>query len=339
MNGFGNRPSGLGGGGFLSNIPPVIRYILMINVAIFVLQYFVMEILYVGGLPMSAYFFNYFALQTTNFSFSFAENSFWPWQLLTFQFLHGGLWHLFFNMFAIWMFGMELEQTWGSRKFLFYYLLTGVGAGLVQLAISAGPTIGASGGVFGVLLAFGMMNPDRKIFIFPIFIPIKAKYFVMIYAGIELFLGVTGTSDGVAHLAHVGGAVAGFLLIKFGDQLGVYKFFNSFVKSFGERGTGAGYSSFGGNYNQGGGSGGNIFGNRTQPRQDANRYKVSWEKSSSNNDYKIEETPSSSKSYIIDGEEITQETIDDILDKISASGYQNLSTREKLILNELSKRL
>lgn len=338
MNGFGNRPSGLGGGGFLSSIPPVIRYILLINAAVFILQYFVMEIIYIGGAPLSAYFFNYFALQTTNFSFSFAENSFWPWQLLTFQFMHGGLWHLFFNMFAIWMFGMELEQTWGSRKFLFYYLLTGIGAGLVQLAISAGPTIGASGGVFGVLLAFGMMNPDRKIFIFPIFIPIKAKYFVMIYAGIELFLGVTGTADGVAHLAHVGGAAAGFLLIKFGDQLGIYKFFNSFVKSFGERGTGAGKSHFGGNYNQGS-SGGNIFGNRTKPKEEASRYKVSWEKKSTDTDYTIDETDKSDKSYIIDGEEITQETIDSILDKISASGYQNLSEREKLILNELSKRL
>lgn len=336
MNGFGNRPSGFGGGGFLNSIPPVIRYILMINVAVFILQYFVMELIYVGGYPLSAYFMNYFALQSTNYSFSFAENSFWPWQLLTFQFMHGGLWHLFFNMFAIWMFGMELENSWGSRKFLFYYLLTGIGAGLVQLALSAGPTIGASGGVFGVLLAFGMMNPERKIFIFPIFIPIKAKYFVMIYAGLELFLGITGSSDGVAHLAHVGGAVAGFLLIKFGDQLGIYKLLNSFVKSFGVRGANAGHSQFGGQY---GGGYGDPYGGRTQSRQEATRYKVSWEKKSTDNDYKIEETDSNSKTYIIDGEEITQNTVDSILDKISASGYQNLSEREKMILNELSKRL
>ncbi|MCB0702967.1 MAG: rhomboid family intramembrane serine protease [Ignavibacteriae bacterium] len=316
--------------------PPVIKFILMLNVAVFILQYLVMELLYFGGLPLSAYFFNYFALQTTNFSFSFAENSFWPWQLITFQFMHGGLWHLFFNMFAIWMFGIELENSWGSRRFLFYYLLTGIGAGLVQLAIHAGPTIGASGGVFGVLLAFGMLNPDRKIFIFPIFIPIKAKYFVMIYAGIELFLGITGSSDGIAHLAHVGGAATGFLLIKFGDQLGIYKFLNSFVKSFGVRGTSAGYSQFGGYY---GHNDRNPYGNRPQPRQEATRYKVSWEKTSTNDDYEIEETDSNSKSYIINGEEITQQTIDSILDKISASGYQNLSEREKIILNELSKRL
>lgn len=335
MNGFGNRPSGFGGGMF-GMFPPVIKFILMLNVAIFILQYFVLEMLYIDNLPLSAYFFNYFALHTTNFSFSFLESSFWPWQLLTFQFMHGGLWHLFFNMFAIWMFGIELENSWGSRRFLFYYLLTGIGAGLVQLAISAGPTVGASGGVFGVLLAFGMMNPERKIFIFPIFIPIKAKYFVMIYAGLELFLGITGSSDGIAHLAHVGGAATGFLLIKFGDQLGIYKLLNSFVKSFGVRGSSAGYSQFGGQY---GGGNSNPFGGRTQSRQEATRYKVSWEKTSSDDDYEIEETDSHSKSYIIDGEEITQQTVDSILDKISASGYQNLSEREKMILNELSKRL
>jgi|APTNR8051073442_1049403.scaffolds.fasta_scaffold02490_10 rhomboid family protein len=335
MNGFGNRPSGFGGGMF-GMFPPVIKFILLINVAVFILQYFVMELIFVGGMPLNKYFSDIFALQSTNYSFSFAEKSFWPWQLLTFQFMHADIWHLFFNMFAIWMFGIELENSWGSRRFLFYYLLTGIGAGLVQLAISAGPTIGASGGVFGVLLAFGMMNPDRKIFIFPIFIPIKAKYFVMIYAGLELFLGITGSSDGVAHLAHVGGAVAGFLLIKFGDQLGIYKLLNSFVKSFGVRGSSAGYSQFGGQY---GGGNSNPFGGRTKTREEATRYKVSWEKTSSDNDYEIEETDSYNKSYIINGEEITQQTVDSILDKISASGYQNLSEREKMILNELSKRL
>ncbi len=158
----------------------------------------------------------------------------------------------------------------------------------------------------------------------------------MVYAGLELFLGITGTADGVAHLAHVGGAATGFLLIKFGDQLGIYKLLNSFVKSFGVRGSSAGYSQFGGQY---GGGNSNPFGGRTQSRQEATRYKVSWEKTSSDDDYEIEETDSHSKSYIIDGEEITQQTVDSILDKISASGYQNLSEREKMILNELSKRL
>jgi hypothetical protein len=250
--------------------------------------------------------------------------------------MHGGFFHILFNMFAIWMFGIELEQEWGSRRFLIYYLLTGVGAGLTQLFVSSGPTIGASGGVFGVLLAFGMMHPDRRIFIFPIFIPIKAKYFVMIYAGIELFMGVSGSSDGIAHFAHVGGALTGFLLIKFGEQLGIYKFFNTFIKSFGLRGTGVGYNQFGGNYYQS--RGGSPFG-RSEPREEATRYQVSWEKTSSDSSYSVENTETTEKSYIIDGEKITQETIDQILDKISASGYQNLTPREKLILNELSKKL
>ena len=337
MNGFGRRTGGFGGGAF-SMFPPVIKFLLMINVAIFILQYFVMEMIYISGVPLSAYFFNYFALQTTDFSFSFSQSSFWPWQLITFQFMHGGLWHLFFNMFAIWMFGIELEHQWGSRKFLFYYLLTGVGAGLTQIAISSGPTIGASGGVFGLLLAFGMMYPERKIFIFPIFIPIKAKYFVMIYAGIELFMGVSSPSDGVAHFAHVGGALAGFLLIKFGDQLGIYKLLNSFVRPFGERGSGAGRSEFGGYYSQQGSSRmQNPFGRAQKTQEEATRYRVSWEKTSSDDDYTIEDKDE--KSYIINGEEITQSTIDEILDKISQSGYQNLSPREKTILNELSKKL
>lgn len=335
MNGFGNRQGSYGGGGFLSMMPPVIKYILLINFAVYLLQYFVMPMIYIGGIPLDAYFFNYCALQTTNYSFSFFQNSFWPWQLITFQFMHGGFWHIFFNMFAIWMFGIELEQEWGSRRFLFYYLLTGIGAGLTQLLVSSGPTIGASGGVFGVLLAFGMTYPDRKIFIFPIFIPIKAKYFVMIYAGIELFMGVSGSSDGVAHFAHIGGAVTGILLIKFGEQLGIYKFLNTFVKSFGLRGTGAGYSQFGGNYYQ---STGSPFG-RSKPQEEATRYQVSWEKTSSDNNYTVESNESNEKSYIIDGEKVTQKTIDEILDKISASGYQNLTPREKLILNELSKKL
>lgn len=342
MNGFGQRPGGFGrSGGMMSMLPPVIKYLLLINIAVFILQYFVMEIIYISGIPLSQYFLDYFALNTTNFSFTFQKPSpygnpsFWPWQLLSFQFMHGGLWHLFFNMFAIWMFGIELENEWGSRKFLFYYLLTGIGAGLVQLAISAGPTVGASGGVFGVLLAFGMTHPDRKIFIFPIFIPIKAKYFVMIYAGLELFMGITGTSDGVAHLAHVGGAATGFLLIKYGDKIGIYKFLNTFVSSFGQRGNQSSYGGFGGNYPKS-----NFSNPFSKPKQEADRYQVSWTKTETTEDeYEIEDSYSNSKTYEIDGETITQRTIDAILDKISSSGYANLTEREKNILNELSKRL
>src|SRR6202008_2569552 len=139
---------------------------------------------------------------------------FYPWQLFTYMFMHGGLMHLLFNMFALWMFGMELENTWGSRKFMLYYLICGVGAGLSNLFIGplfgpAGPTVGASGAIYGVLIAFGMMFPDRPIFVY-FLLPIRARYFVLIYITLEVYAGITGTADGIAHFAHLGGAAVGF---------------------------------------------------------------------------------------------------------------------------------
>lgn len=143
---------------------------------------------------------------------------FWPWQLVTYGFLHGGFGHLFFNMFALWMFGVQLENTWGSRRFLIYYFACVIGAGLIQLMVTWGtpvPTVGASGGVFGILLAFGMMFPNQIIMlIFPP-IPIKAKWLVIGYGAFTLFAGVTGTQAGVAHFAHLGGMLFGFLLIMY----------------------------------------------------------------------------------------------------------------------------
>lgn len=144
------------------------------------------------------------------------------WQLVTYSFLHGNLLHLFFNMFALWMFGSLMEMVWGSRRFLAYYFTCVVGAALVHLAVlglaSSGPvdpvpTIGASGGVFGILLAFGLRFPNQYILLLIPPIPIKAKYFVLIYGAIELYLGITGTQAGVAHFAHLGGMLAGLVLI------------------------------------------------------------------------------------------------------------------------------
>ena len=112
------------------------------------------------------------------------------------MFLHGGFWHLFLNMLALWMFGVELEYTWGSRRFLIYYLLCGLGAGIVNLLVApllgqAAPTVGASGAIFGVLIAFGMLFPDRPIYLY-LLLPVRAKYFVLGYIALELFYGVTG---------------------------------------------------------------------------------------------------------------------------------------------------
>lgn len=141
-----------------------------------------------------------------------------PWQLVSYALLHGGLGHLFFNMFALYMFGLPIEQAWGSRRFVIYYLVCVVGAGLLQLLtafISGGvyPTIGASGGVFGLLLAFGIMYPNQRIMLLIPPIPIRAKYFVMIYGLLTLFFGLSGTMGGIAHFAHLGGMLFGLALI------------------------------------------------------------------------------------------------------------------------------
>jgi len=166
-----------------------------------------------------------------------SSDYFRPFQIVSHMFMHGSISHLFFNMFAVFMFGPPLEATWGPRRFLFYYLLTGFGAlGLhilvryIDLAtggtsglMSNVPMLGASGAVFGILVGYGMLFPNSVIQLLIPPIPLKAKYFVLIYAGIELFLGLGNFNTGVAHYAHLGGALFGFLLIlywrKFGSSL------------------------------------------------------------------------------------------------------------------------
>ncbi len=137
-----------------------------------------------------------------------------PWQLFTYAFLHGSFNHLFFNMFAIWMFGLPVERMWGSRKFAEYYFICVLGAGLIQLLVQhisgdVYPTIGASGAAFGLLLAYGIMWPNNKLILIFFPVPIKAKWFVLIYGGVELIFGVTGAMPQVAHYAHLGGLFFG----------------------------------------------------------------------------------------------------------------------------------
>lgn len=148
---------------------------------------------------------------------------FMPWQPVTYAFMHGGLTHLLFNMFALYMFGSDLERVWGQRRYLTYYGICVLSAAATQLVFSAvtgahNPTVGASGGVFGLLLAFGMVFPRRVIM--PLFppIPMRAPVFVAVYGAMELFFGVTGTLQGVAHFAHLGGLAGGFLLMRAGQR-------------------------------------------------------------------------------------------------------------------------
>ncbi len=144
------------------------------------------------------------------------------WQLATYMFLHGGPFHLIINMLILWMFGSELEHLWGTRRFVKYYFFTGVGAGIVTVLTSASPTLGASGAIFGILLAYGLTFPDRPVLLYFLF-PIKAKYFVIILGLIDLFAALSGSNDNVAHTAHLGGLLFGWVYLKGVPGLGLYQ--------------------------------------------------------------------------------------------------------------------
>jgi membrane associated rhomboid family serine protease len=146
---------------------------------------------------------------------------FMPWQLLTYSFFHEGFAHIFFNMFGLVMFGGDVERVWGRNRFLTYYFVCVISAGLAQLAFSwvvgsDAMTVGASGGLFGLLLAFAMLFPHRKIILLIFPVPMPAWLFVTIYGLLELYMGVTGTEAGVAHFAHLGGLLGGWLMIRYG---------------------------------------------------------------------------------------------------------------------------
>ncbi len=140
------------------------------------------------------------------------------WQLVTYLFLHGGFFHILFNMFALWMFGSDLERLWGEKQFLVYYFLTGIGAGVCDVLLrpsSTIPTIGCSGAVFGLILAYGMLFPDRVILL-SLIIPIKAKWFALLYGAIEFVNSYSDSASGVSHVAHLGGMLFGYLYLRGG---------------------------------------------------------------------------------------------------------------------------
>lgn len=233
--------------GRISNTPPVVKNLIIINVVMLVLTMFFQRTLHLN-LNMVLGLFN---PQSPYFG---------PWQIVTHMFMHGGITHIFFNMWALWIFGKTLESVWGSQRFLIYYLATGLGAAFFHMLVNyiqfapdianlkaaysvdhinkallneilqpgnrffelgrdlIRPTIGASGAVYGVLLAFGMLFPNTPLFIIPIPFPIKAKWLVIGFGALELFLGVTRTGDNIAHFAHLGGMIFGFILIKYWNK-------------------------------------------------------------------------------------------------------------------------
>jgi membrane associated rhomboid family serine protease len=190
---------------------PVTQVLLVVNIAVYMLQAFA-EPLLIG----------YFALWPLHVAAAeYSGPGFAPWQLVTYSFLHGNLMHLAFNMLALYMFGSDIERVFGQRRYTVYYFVCVIAAALAQLLFAMVtnsppyPTVGASGGVFGLLLAFGLYFPRRMVMlIFPP-IPMPAWLFVTLYGALELFLGVTGTAQGVAHFAHLGGMAGGFVAIRY----------------------------------------------------------------------------------------------------------------------------
>lgn len=199
-----------------SLLPPVVKSLLVANGIMFLLEISVGNSL-ITGLALWPWNF------TSRTIISAGQPHFQLYQLLTYAFLHGSVMHLLLNMYALWLFGARMENVWGSKAFALYYFFCVFGAGFVQLFVSTlsggyYPTIGASGGVFGLLLAFGMTFPrEVLILVFPP-VALQARWFVTIYGAIELWAGVTGTQAGVAHFAHLGGMLFGFLLILYWRQ-------------------------------------------------------------------------------------------------------------------------
>ncbi|MDY6206414.1 MAG: rhomboid family intramembrane serine protease [Prevotella sp.] len=312
----------------MRNIPVITKNLLIINLLAFVAKY----VLERQGINLNDVFGLHFFL-ASNFQF---------YQLFTYMFMHAGFEHIFFNMFALWMFGCVVERVWGAKRFLFYYLACGVGAGLLQEVSQLGSlyfmlsnsginiglgdlfslspadahalndwtTVGASGAVYAILLAFGMLFPEERIFIFPLPIPIKAKWFVAFYVVVELFSALGTSNSQVAHFAHLGGMLFGFLMIRywqkhpygndgFGHQRG-RQFFDNMRKNWEQR--------------KGKSSDGEYVSYEEQPPKPENDM-----------DYNARKHRE-------------EDEIDRILDKIRKSGYDSLSEEEKKKLFDRSNR-
>ncbi|MCL5267367.1 MAG: rhomboid family intramembrane serine protease [Bacteroidetes bacterium] len=289
--------------------PKGMKFLLISTTAVWLFQLFLQLGIRFGNVYIYNVFFRLFALYPLG-------QGFLVWQLVTYLFLHGGFFHIFFNMLALWFFGVELEHVWGTRRFLIYYFLCGIGAGLSNVFLTPlftvpAPTIGASGAIYGVLIAFGMLFPDAPVFIYFLF-PIKAKYFVAIFIAIELFYGVTGTGTGIAHFAHLGGAFVGFVYLM------LYR------RSI------PGTSAF------------SDFTSRTLANiRGKIQYRRSYSRKNVITDARFTDVGKGSSGRDVRSEkgDVDQSKLDEILDKISASGYDSLTEEEKRVLFNASKKL
>ena len=317
----------------MRNIPVVTKNLLIINILVFIATYVVRGMNIDLNDILGLHFF--------------LASDFRIWQFFTYMFMHGGFTHILMNMFMLWMFGMVVENVWGPRKFLFYYIVCGVGAGLCQELAQYGTylveglanfdsvrvgttvlpmdvylnmmnTVGASGAIYGVLLAFGMLFPEERMFIIPIPVPIKAKWIIMGSIVVELFSAIGTSNDGVAHLAHLGGMLFGFILIRYWKKHP--------YSGYGDFGMNRGHQFFDRMKNTWEQRGGRDTGNAT------NGNSGSWSNTSQSNnannrsdwDYNAQKKQQ-------------QEEVDRILDKIRKSGYDSLTKDEKQKLFDSSK--
>lgn len=301
----------------MRNLTIVTKNLLIINVLAFIATWVVKGV----GIDLQSMCGLHFVL----------ANDFHVYQLVTYMFLHANFAHILFNMFAVWMFGCVIESVWGPKKFLFYYISCGIGAGLMQelaqfvsfyvtisgqdpsvglsdvfqvgqalsMQLNSWTTIGASGAVYAILLAFGMIFPNERIFIFPLPIPIKAKWFVTFYVCIELFSALGSPGDGVAHMAHLGGMLFGFFMIRY---------WNLHPTS--------GY---------GRSSGLDFFENLKRNLDKRNR-----PRGSSGRDMHVERGGAKESDWEYNArKKANQDEVDRILDKIRKSGYDSLTKEEK----------
>lgn len=257
--------------GFQQGITPGIKYLLIANVAVFLVQQLAPALRLEHNLGLVPYA---------------VVHSFAVWQLFSYMFLHGGFMHIFFNMFSLWMFGSDLERQWGTREFLKFYFIAGIGAAVITLLLqlnSTIPVIGASGAIYGVLVAFAVLYPDRLVYIWFLF-PVKVKYLVMVLIGLGVLASWSQHGDGIAHFTHLGGALIGYLYLKADWRLTKWMSpLNRFIRRF-----------------------------KKGPKL---------------------VTPSRPP-------DILMEEVDRILDRITElGGYENLSEREKKILESASKKL
>lgn len=191
FNNYGNR---------FQRTTPIVLNLIIINALVYLVQF-----LFDGPDEKITRFIALFPYQTPFFK---------PYQLVTHMFAHGGFFHLFFNMFVLWMFGSLLERAWGPKKFLIFYFICGIAAGVTHLALENVPAVGASGAIMGLFAAFAYLFPNTELIIFPIPIPVKAKYAIALMAAYDLFGGVYPAAGGnIAHFAHLGGLVMGFILV------------------------------------------------------------------------------------------------------------------------------